>query len=462
MSSNTPNLGLLKKDPTADRNDTFNIKTMMNDNWDKVDAAVGQLQEDIQNIDVDIPDASLTVKGITKLNSVVNSPSETEAATPKAVKIVNDSVIAHKADNAKHIPHLGTTTNVGNVYSITTAEVIATNQKFTVKINAASTGAATLKVSSIASGTAKAVQKAGGTNATLKIGVYTLFWDGTAFQLLGEGGEYGTAVGADVRSTKTFGTEDGVIQGALDLTQLTAQNLKKNITVDGITGVVEPLTPIGSIIENLNVVVNYIGNLSQTRSYFIKDNKIHVFNLAKNASGIFEVRRDTYDFNATLIQSNLLVTTIATKYKSASLFIISNIGFSIICQESTYVSRAFRYDHTGNLISQSVDVAMGVPNEPLFMFDNNNFVTFSGLYTSGSILIYSNGAIAHNLAVAATNNMLVNYQITNSYLYFLVAGYTSYAVMYGYSIPLANPIKTSSQPKYIAFPVIVNGLLNYS
>lgn len=43
MASNTPNLGLLKKNTLTDGNDTFNVKTMMNDNWDKVDGAVGDL-----------------------------------------------------------------------------------------------------------------------------------------------------------------------------------------------------------------------------------------------------------------------------------------------------------------------------------------------------------------------------------------------------------------------------------
>ncbi|WP_099192238.1 hypothetical protein [Tepidibacter mesophilus] len=40
MPSNTPNLSLYKKDPVADGNDTFNIKTMLNDNWDKIDTEV--------------------------------------------------------------------------------------------------------------------------------------------------------------------------------------------------------------------------------------------------------------------------------------------------------------------------------------------------------------------------------------------------------------------------------------
>lgn len=42
MTSYTPNLNLLKKDPSTDGNDTFNITTMLNDNWDKVDEEVGK------------------------------------------------------------------------------------------------------------------------------------------------------------------------------------------------------------------------------------------------------------------------------------------------------------------------------------------------------------------------------------------------------------------------------------
>lgn len=41
MASYTTNLNLLKKDPVADASDTFNITTMLNENWDKIDAAMG-------------------------------------------------------------------------------------------------------------------------------------------------------------------------------------------------------------------------------------------------------------------------------------------------------------------------------------------------------------------------------------------------------------------------------------
>ncbi|MFB4332698.1 pyocin knob domain-containing protein [Paenibacillus sp. CR_12] len=90
MSSNTPNLGLLKKDPMVDGNETFNIETMLNENWDKVDEAVGQVREDLGNIDVDIPEASLTEKGIVQLSSATNGTRENVAATEKAVKAAYD------------------------------------------------------------------------------------------------------------------------------------------------------------------------------------------------------------------------------------------------------------------------------------------------------------------------------------------------------------------------------------
>lgn len=37
MGSYTPNKKLYKADPIADAKDTFNITTMLNDNWDKLD-----------------------------------------------------------------------------------------------------------------------------------------------------------------------------------------------------------------------------------------------------------------------------------------------------------------------------------------------------------------------------------------------------------------------------------------
>lgn len=43
MSTTTPNLGLFKYDPSTDGAQTFNIQKALNENWDKVDAAVKAL-----------------------------------------------------------------------------------------------------------------------------------------------------------------------------------------------------------------------------------------------------------------------------------------------------------------------------------------------------------------------------------------------------------------------------------
>ena len=54
MTSYTPNLKLLKKDPSTDGNDTFNITTMLNDNWDKVDTAFAdKMSKDFSNVAYD-------------------------------------------------------------------------------------------------------------------------------------------------------------------------------------------------------------------------------------------------------------------------------------------------------------------------------------------------------------------------------------------------------------------------
>ncbi|MET3549173.1 hypothetical protein ABID47_005810 [Paenibacillus favisporus] len=96
MSSNTPNLGLLKKDPMTDGNETFNIQTMLNDNWDKIDDKVGQMSDELGNIT--IPDASLTVAGKTMLSNSITGTRENVAATEKAVKLALDKSLSSVPD----------------------------------------------------------------------------------------------------------------------------------------------------------------------------------------------------------------------------------------------------------------------------------------------------------------------------------------------------------------------------
>ncbi|MDP4098978.1 hypothetical protein OIN60_19830 [Paenibacillus sp. P96] len=51
MSENTPQLDLLMKDPTLDGHEYFNVKTMMNDNWQKIDQFAGEAKSSIEELE---------------------------------------------------------------------------------------------------------------------------------------------------------------------------------------------------------------------------------------------------------------------------------------------------------------------------------------------------------------------------------------------------------------------------
>ena len=50
MASNTENLDLLKKNPSTDGSDTFNIQTMLNENWEKIDKFAGSLNKKLADL----------------------------------------------------------------------------------------------------------------------------------------------------------------------------------------------------------------------------------------------------------------------------------------------------------------------------------------------------------------------------------------------------------------------------
>lgn len=221
MATNTSRLGLLKKDTATDGNDTFNIKTMLNDNWDKIDANVATLGADgkvpAEQLSISVSDASTTQKGVVQLEDSVTSASVTNAATPKSVKTVSDALDAHKTDLVSH-PGVATTTNSANAYVVTLspAPTSYTNgMGLILTINADSTGPATINVNGLG---AKAIKKANGSDVTnLKAnGVYTLRYNATTgnFILQGEGGS-GNATASDLLSGKTASTDVGDLVGTM-------------------------------------------------------------------------------------------------------------------------------------------------------------------------------------------------------------------------------------------------------
>lgn len=102
------------------------------------------------------------------------------------------------------------------VSTITEVESLFEGLGVRVKFINANTGPATLNINGLG---AKAIVKSNG-NAlaagNIKAGqICHLAYGGTNFQLLGEGGEYGTATATDVLAGKTIGTENGIISGSI-------------------------------------------------------------------------------------------------------------------------------------------------------------------------------------------------------------------------------------------------------
>ncbi|MEC0171426.1 hypothetical protein, partial [Paenibacillus graminis] len=104
MSSNTPNLNLLKKDPVTDGDDTFNIDTMLNENWDKIDAAVGNKVDKVSGKQLSTNDYTTAEKN--KLAGITTGAGGANSAT--------DTVIGNRTivDTTAPVSDTGTITSL--------------------------------------------------------------------------------------------------------------------------------------------------------------------------------------------------------------------------------------------------------------------------------------------------------------------------------------------------------------
>lgn len=154
---------------------------------------------------------------------------------------IDKDYASHKADDVKHIDYA--VANGTNTYTATIANITALVEGLSIKVKFtnANTGASTLNINSLG---AVSIKKGNGNDVVsgnIKSGqICHLVYTGSVFQLLGEGGEYGTASASDVRSTKTLGTPDGVIQGTLDLSKVNPTNIRKDVSIAGVIGSLIP------------------------------------------------------------------------------------------------------------------------------------------------------------------------------------------------------------------------------
>lgn len=189
-------------------------------------------------------------------------------------------------DNKVSLGDYGTTTNVGNAYSVTTASgkpnTLSGFVRVTIKVNAANTGASTLNVNGLG---AKEIRKGNGNPVyanNLKAGsIYTLVYDGSsAFILQGEGGEYGTAIAGDVRATKTIGTDSGLVAGTLttrataplNITPGTTDVIRQAGIYDGDIIIKGDVDLIPSNIRNGKDVFGVVGNLTPSMYQRVESN----------------------------------------------------------------------------------------------------------------------------------------------------------------------------------------------
>lgn len=100
MAGNTQNLGLFYKEPIKDGNETFNIQTMLNDNWNKLDAILGVLSQN-----------KLLADYITeRLNSYVNTSEKGAAngvATLGSDQKVPDSQMPDSISRSESVSYTG-------------------------------------------------------------------------------------------------------------------------------------------------------------------------------------------------------------------------------------------------------------------------------------------------------------------------------------------------------------------
>ena len=132
------------------------------------------------------------------------------------VETLSENLSSHNADTLKHFAYA--TASGTNTYTVSIPGIdsLVEGMSVKVKFTNANTGASTLNINGLG---AKAIQKSNGnalSSGNIKAGqIVHLVYTGLVFQLLGEGGEYGTATAADVLAGKTIGTENGLVTGTI-------------------------------------------------------------------------------------------------------------------------------------------------------------------------------------------------------------------------------------------------------
>lgn len=244
MASHTPNLDLLKKDPITDGSQTFNIETMLNENWDKIDSAVGQVREELADIDIPLSDAT-------------NGNRSDVAASERAVgEVMSAAQAAQTTANAANMAAAAAQTRADSAFQLGNerkAEVVAALVAKGVSASTSeSWNSLIAKMAGIikATGNATAVQLLQGYTASNASGPIT----GSMPHLKGARAPLGVAKwpNGDLAVYNSLGYQDGGAgNGELRVTAalmqtveplFNGQNIAKDATIFGIQGLLERMT----------------------------------------------------------------------------------------------------------------------------------------------------------------------------------------------------------------------------
>lgn len=140
MASYTPNLDLLKKSPVTDGDDMFNVETMLNENWDRIDRGVGDYTTPAQKMgltgDLSVG-ASLGVLANIGNVHVWRKTVVAEEEVPAGYKLVDDNTDRTLNDVPNALINLGNT-NQRTAY-INCADSITVDDGGGISLNSATT-----------------------------------------------------------------------------------------------------------------------------------------------------------------------------------------------------------------------------------------------------------------------------------------------------------------------------------
>lgn len=272
---------------------------------------------------------------------------------------------------------LGTTSGT-NTYTLTAPTVTAlyAGLRVTAKFATANTAASTLNINGLG---AKSIVKAGGgalSSGNLKAGgVYTLVYDGTSFQLQGEGAG-GTAVASDLLSGKTAVSDAGELigtipsKGAATITpstvnqtiaagqylsgiqtiagdaDLVATNIVSGVDIFGVTGSAKKINGLFyPLIGEIKLSKSCYNNFANTNSLVLTNTSLNYkfpsSNVYDNNSFFTFVSNDPIDLtNVTYINfhGRTYVQNTSTNYKFLAFLMSTKLPYSSVGSYLTYRS----------------------------------------------------------------------------------------------------------------------------